>query len=124
MRFFDFIEQYNGIGLTAHLFRQLTALIVTHISGRRTDQTGHRVALHIFGHIDSDHSVFIAEHGFRQGLTQLRFTNAGRTEEQEAADRTLRILQADTAAANGTGNSLYSLVLTHDPFMENIFHMQ
>ena len=82
------------------------------------------MAFHVFGHIDSDHSAFVAEHGFCQRLTQLCFTDAGRTEKQETADRTLGILQTDTAAADGTGNSLYSLVLTHNSLMENIFHMQ
>ena len=124
MRFFDFIEKHNGIGLAANLFCQLTAFIVPHISGRRTDQTGHRMPFHIFGHIDSDHGVFVAKHGFCQRFTQFRFANASRTQEQETADGAFGIFQADTTTANGTSHSLYGLVLTYDPFVKGIFHMQ
>ena len=124
MGLFDFVEQHHGIGLTAHLFRQLAAFIVTHISGRRTDQAGHCVPLHVFGHIDSDHGVLIAEHGFCQRLAQLRLAYAGRAEEQEAANGALGILQTHTTPADGAGHSLYGLVLPHHALMQGILHVQ
>ena len=38
MRFFDFIQQYNGIWSSANSFRQLSSFIITYVSGRRTYQ--------------------------------------------------------------------------------------
>ena len=37
MRLLDFIEKHDGIRVTAHLLRKLSAVVKAHISGRRTD---------------------------------------------------------------------------------------
>ena len=52
------------------------------------------------------------------GFAQFRFANTGGAQEQETANGPLGVFQADTAAANGTGHRLHSLVLPHDPFVE------
>ena len=57
MRLFDLVEQNHAVGLAAHGFRQVAALFITHISGRRTDQTSHRVLLHEFAHVDAHHRL-------------------------------------------------------------------
>ena len=56
---------------------------------------------HIFGHINADHGVFVAEHGFGQRLGKLGLADAGGAEEQERADRALGVTQTDTAAPDG-----------------------
>ena len=121
---FDLVEQHHGVGLTAHLFGELATLIVAHIARRRTHQTGHRMTLHVLGHINADHGVLIAEHGFGQRLAQLRLTHAGGTEEQKAANGALGVLQAHAATADGPGDRFYSLVLTHHTLVEDILHVQ
>ena len=35
----DFIQQYDGVGMMAYFFRQLSAFLVTHVSRRSSDQT-------------------------------------------------------------------------------------
>ncbi len=99
--FLDLIEQNHTVRIAAHLFRELAALFVANISRRRTDHTGNGVLLHVFGHIDTDQRVLVAEHRLGQCLAQLGLADAGRTEEQERTDRALRVAQADTAAADG-----------------------
>ena len=124
MGLLDLVEQHHGIGLTAHLFRQLAALLVTHVSGRRTHQTGHRVLLHVLGHVDADHGILVAEHGLGQGLAQLGLADAGGAQEQEGADGPLGVLQTHTAAADGLGHGGHSLVLTHHPLMQSLLQLQ
>src|SRR5260370_36529409 len=59
---FDFIEQDHTVGFTAYCLCQLTALLVTNISGRCTDQTSRGMTLHELGHIDLDQGLFASEH--------------------------------------------------------------
>ena len=92
MRFLDFIEQYDGVGLTAYGFRQLTAFIVSYISRRRSYQTGNTVLLLIFTHVDTRHHRFIVKQELGECLGKFRLTYAGRTEKEERADRAFRIL--------------------------------
>ena len=83
MGLFDLIEQHHGVGLSAHLFGELAALLVTYIAGRRAYQTGDGVLFHVLGHIDTHHGVLIAEHGLSQRLAQLGLAHTGGAEEQE-----------------------------------------
>ena len=48
MSFFDFIKQNNRVRILSDLLAQLSALLISHISGRRTDHLGYTVLLHIF----------------------------------------------------------------------------
>ena len=121
---FDLIKQYNGIRLAAHCLGQLTALIKAYISRRRTDETRHRVLLHVLRHIETDHGLFVTEHGFRKRLAQLGLAYAGRAEENERADGAILIFQADSAAADGLCNGRDGFVLTDDTLVQRIFKMQ
>ena len=120
----DLIEQHHGIGLAAHLFGELAALLVTHIAGRRANQTGHGVLLHVLGHVDTDHVVLVAEHGLSQGLAQLSLAHARGAQEQERADGPLGILQPHTAAANGLGHGGDGLILAHHALMQGLLQLQ
>ena len=91
MSLFYFVKQDDGVWLRANLIGQLTALIVTNIAGRRTNQTGHRVLLHVLGHIQTNHGVFIPKDCLSQRFAQLCFTNTGWTQEDKGTGRTLRI---------------------------------
>ena len=87
MSLFNLIEQHNRVGLAAYRLGQLTALIVSDISGRRSDKTGDGVFLHIFGHIDTNHVVFVIKQTIGKSLCKLRLADTGGTQEQEATDR-------------------------------------
>ena len=101
MSLLDLIEQHHGVGLGTHSLCQLAALVKPHIPGRGTHQAGDSVLFHILGHVEADHGLFIAEHGFSQGLAQLRFTYAGGAQEDEGPDGPVFILQAHAAPADG-----------------------
>ena len=92
MRLFDLIEQDNRVRFPANRLRQLSTLIVTHISRRRTDQTSRAEFLLILTHIDTGHHILVIEQILGQRLGQLRLTHTGSTEEDERTDRSFRIL--------------------------------
>ena len=48
VRLFDFVEQHDAVRLAAHRFSELSTFIITDIAWRRTNQSSHRVLLHIF----------------------------------------------------------------------------
>ena len=120
MRFFHLIEQYDRVGLTADRLGQLAALIVADVSGRRPNQTGDGVFLHIFAHIDPHHAAFIIEKRLCQRLGQLGLADAGRAEKEEGADRTVGVGDAGTRAENGFADPLYCLILTNNPFVQDL----
>ena len=51
--FFDFIQQQYTVWLFRDGFREQSALVVTNISGRRTNQSRYRVSFHVFRHIEA-----------------------------------------------------------------------
>ena len=59
MCLFHFIKKYNRIGLSSYSLCQLTTLLVSYISGRCSDQSGHAELLHVLTHVDSDYIIFI-----------------------------------------------------------------
>src|SRR5471032_714749 len=84
MRFFDFIEQQHGVRLLGDRFGQQAALVETNVARRRADQARHGVALHVLGHVEAD-QLDAEDEG--QLLGHLGLADAGRTGEQEGADR-------------------------------------
>ena len=94
MGLFNFVEQDDRVRATSDLLGELTTFVVSHVAGRATEEAGHAVGLHEFGHIEPNHGVVSAEHLGCQGTRQLGLPDAGGAEEEEAANRALRILQA------------------------------
>ena len=66
--FFDLIEQNNTVRFTLNAFGELTTFLIADIAGRRADEPGDAVALHVLTHIDADHSIFVAEHRIGQSF--------------------------------------------------------
>ena len=99
MGLFHFVEQHHLIGPAPHRLGQGAAFIVADISGRRADQAGNGMLLHIFRHIDAGHGTFIVKQEFRQGLAQFRLAHAGRAQETG----TSRWAARDPAARPGPG---------------------
>ena len=124
MGFFHFIKQHDAVGVAADRFGQLAALVVSHISGRRPDEPGDAELLHVFGHIDPDHVLLVVEQCLRQRLGQLGFADAGRTEEQEGTEGSVRILDARTGAQDGLGDLFHGLVLADNPLVQDILQVE
>ena len=124
MGLFDFIEQNHGIGTTTNTLGELTAFFKTDVSRRGANQPADVVLLHVLGHVDLNQSFFVAEHEFGQRLGQQRLTDSGRASKQEAAGRTLGVLQTTAAATHGFRHLLDRLVLADHAVMHLLFHLQ
>ena len=124
MRFFDLVKQNDGIRSAAHGFGQLAALLVAHISGRRTDQTRHGELLHILRHIDAHQILFIVKQRLCQRLGKLCLADARGAKEQERAEGPVRVLNACSASLDGLGDDAHGLILADNTLVQRIFEMQ
>ena len=77
--FLNLVEQHNRVGVAAHTLSQLSALAVTHVSWRRTNQSRGVKALGIFAHVDTYQRIAAAKHKFGQLLGQISLTYTRRT---------------------------------------------
>ena len=91
MRFLDLIEEDDGVGFASHGFGEFTAIFVSNVSRRCSDEQGHGMFLHIFGHIEADECLFGAEHLFGEALCEIGLSDAGLAEEEEGTDRTFGV---------------------------------
>src|ERR1041385_4097268 len=103
MRFFDLVEEHNRVRPAPYRFGKLSAFLVTDITGWRTNQTRRGEFFHVLRHVDLNKRVAVAEHELGKLLGEKRFADAGRSEENERADRPPRILEIGAAAAERFG---------------------
>ena len=115
MRLLDLVEQHHLIGPAPHRFGQHAALLIADIARRRADQPRDRVLLHELAHVDAHHRVVVVEQEVGQRLGQLGLADAGGPEEQEAAQRPVRVLQAGARTAHRLGHRVDRLVLADHP---------
>ncbi len=120
----DFIEQQHAVGSAADGFGQLTAFLVTDVSRRRAEETTHCVLFAIFGHVDAYERVLVVEHEPGEGFGEFRLADARRTDEDERADRTRRILQTGSCAADRIRDGVNRLLLPDDAFVQARLHVQ
>ena len=91
MRLLDLVEEDHRIRTAANLLGKLPAFFVANVSGRRADQSRYCVPLHVLGHVNAHHRMFIVKQEFGQSPGQLGFADAGWTEENERSNRALEI---------------------------------
>ena len=123
MRLLDFVEQHDRVRPAPHSLGQRARIFVADVSRRRADQPRHGELLHVLAHVDADQRIAIGEQELRQRARQLRLTDAGRTAEDEAADRPLRILQARAAAPDRAADRLDRFVLADHPLVQLVLHV-
>ena len=123
MGLFHLIEQHHAVGVAAHGLGQLAALVVAHVSRRRSDQALHGELLHVLGHVDAHHGLLGIEQVLGQRLGQLGLAHAGGAEEQERANGTVRVGKSRTVAADGTGHHTHSLVLADDAALQHFLQV-
>ena len=121
---FDLVEQHDGERLAADLLSELTALFVTDVAGRRTEEPRNSVLLAELTHVEADERVFFAEEELSQSLGKLRLTHTGRTGEDERTTWTLRILQARASTTDRLAQRMDCLLLTNNPLVQLGFHPQ
>ena len=79
--------------------------------------------LHVLGHVDPHHRVLAVEHELRERPRQLGLAHAGRPEEEEVADRPVRVLQTRARAAKRVRHGGDGLVLADDALVEALLHV-
>ena len=105
-------------------FGQLAALLVADVAGRRADQARDGVLLLVLGHVDADHRLLVVEQELGERARQLGLADAGRPEEDEAAERPVRILQPGAGAADRVGHRVDRLVLADDALVQPLLHLE
>src|SRR5262249_52466854 len=88
----DLVEQDDAVRAPPNRLRQLAALLVADVPRRGADEPGDGVALLVLRHVEADDRPLVVEHELREGARELRLPDAGRAEEDEGADRTVRVL--------------------------------
>ncbi len=124
MGLFDFVEKDYRIGLAAHLFTELPALVVAHIARRRTDETADVELLAVLAHIYPDYVVLRVEKIFGKTLRKGSLSHSRRTDEKEAAHRPEGILDPRAIAANRADDALDGVVLADNPPRKTALHFQ
>src|SRR5690606_23931933 len=113
-----------AVGLAAHGLGELAALVVAHITGRRTHEPGNAVTLLVLAHVDARHGVLVVEEDLAERLGQFGLAYAGGAQEDEAADGALLIAHAGAAAAHGVGHGAHRLVLTDHALVQLVLQTQ
>ncbi|OPY90970.1 MAG: hypothetical protein A4E72_00390 [Syntrophus sp. PtaU1.Bin208] len=90
MGLLNFIEEQHGIRRFPDILGQKAAFLITHIAGRGADQLGDRMLLLIFTHIIA--MEWNPQRG-RQLAGQLRLADPRRANQQEGADRFVRLAE-------------------------------
>jgi len=93
VRLFDLIKEHDGIRVPAHGLCELAALIISHITGWRTDHSCHSVPFLVFAHVQPNHGALVIEQELCQRPSQFRLAHTGGTEEDKGANRPVWILQ-------------------------------
>ena len=118
------VKEHHRIGLTPYGLGQLSALVIAHVSRRRSKEPRYRILLHVFAHIYTDHIVFIVKKRCRQGLGKLGLSDSRRSQEEEGAYGLRRVLDTGPRPYDGVRHPSYGIVLTDDPLMQLFIQMQ
>ena len=119
--FFDLVEQHDRERLATHLLGELTALVVADIAGGEPTS---RLTVCFSRYSDTSSSSEVSSRtGTQRGSWPARSYRHRRTQEDERARWSLRVLQA-SAVADRLGNRLDGVLLADDPLVQFVFHPQ
>src|ERR1035437_9313910 len=113
MGLLDLVEQEHGIRPAADRLRELPALLEPDVTGRRADEPRDRVLLHVLRHVNAHHRLLVVEEELGESARGFRFAHTGGPEEDERADRTVRILQSRSRAPHRVRDGMHGLGLPH-----------
>ena len=115
----DLVEEDHAVRAAPDLLGELSGLVVADVAGRGADEPGDGVALLELGHVYPDHGVLLAEEVLGERTGELGLADARGTEEDEAADGTLGVLDACPGAPDGLGHGLDRRLLPDDPLVQH-----
>ena len=81
MRLLDFVKEDHRIRLPPHRFGQLPAFVVADVAGRRADQPGNAVLLHVFRHVDAHHRRLGVEQRLGERLREFGLAHSRRPQK-------------------------------------------
>ena len=119
--FFQFIQQHQAIGSSAHRLRQLATFLVAHIAGRRANEPCYGVLFHKLRHIQPDHSIPATVKFPGQHPAQLGFSHAGRAGQEHSSHRAVFFPDAAESPAQALGHLGHGILLADDFFPQNLF---
>ena len=108
MRLLDLVEQQHCVRVLVDAVGQQSALVEADIARRRADEPRHRMALHVFGHVEAQQ---IDAHDLGQALRHFGLADTRRPREQVAADRLLGFAEARPGELDRRGQRLDGAVL-------------
>src|SRR5206468_3331647 len=114
----DLIEEDDAVRPAADGLGQLPALLVPRVAGGRADQAGDGVLLHVLGHVEADERLLRVEEELGERARELGLPHARRPEEDERADRPVRVLDAGAGAEHGVGDRGHRVVLPDHALVE------
>ena len=120
----NLVKKNNRVRLASHLFSELAALLVTHVSGRRPNKSRYGELLHIFTHVNPDEVIGGVKEEPGKHLCQLGFTDPGRTEEYKSTYRLVRILQSGPVTLYRFDYLSNSFILAHNACFELLGHLE
>ena len=123
VRLLDLVEQQDAVRAAADDLRELTAFVVTDVTRRCADEARHGVPLLVLAHVDADERALVVEEELGQRARELGLPHAGRAEEDERSDGTVRVRQAAARAADRVRYRFDRVVLSDDPAVEVLLHM-
>src|SRR6185312_5414829 len=94
VRLFDLVEEHYRIRTPPNRFRELPAFLESNVAWRRADQSRDGVLLHVLRHVDARHRLFVVEQKLRKCARSLGLSHPRRSEKNERADWTIRVLQS------------------------------
>ena len=111
-------NRMTAVGLAADLLGQLSGLVIADIAGRRADELGDGVLLHILGHIQPDQAVGRVKQVGGQLLDQLRLAHAGGADEDEATRACCLGEMPTRLRRMARGHGVHGLVLPDDVLLQ------
>ena len=124
MGFLDLVEKDNGVRTAADGFRQLATFLVSNVAGRRADEAGNGVLLHVLTHVDSDEGFFGVEEVGSERLGELGFADARGAHEHEAGDGPVGVGEACAGPLDGLGDGSDGGILAHDALVKLLFQVE
>jgi hypothetical protein len=96
VRLLDLVEQQHAVRVLRDRLGQQAALVEADVARRRADQARDRVPLHVLRHVEADQ---LDAERQRELPRDLGLADAGRTGEQERADRLALVAETPSATS-------------------------
>ena len=111
VRLFHFVKQQHAVRILADDIGQAAAFFVAHVAGRRPEEFGDGMLLHVFAHVETQERD---PHGLRQHARDLRLAHTGRPDKKKARDRLVIFVEARAGKPDRAAHGVHRLILPVD----------